>query len=149
MARLLRLLAAPSQGRQAAMPPLLEVSATRCRYVGGIAGTDSGLFGYFVLALFWAPSSCTANNSALGGFCSNFTGAGSYAAHNLVLHGERLMPVTGRLPCGKYLLGIVPVLSAFQALLGRALILVDAWCASEPRSNILPSCVGATTLPTT
>ena len=98
---------AASWGSQIAMP-WLELSDTFCRYVGGIAGTDSGLFGYFVLALFWAPSSCTANNSVLGGFCSNFTGAGSYAAHNLVLHGERLAPLWG----GKHLLGTPPVPSA-------------------------------------
>ena len=115
--------------------PWLELSDTFCRYVGGIAGTDSGLFGYFVLALFWAPSSCTANNSVLGGFCSNFTGAGSYAAHNLVLHGERLAPLWG----GKHLelhLHCLPVMCRLGTLL-------DACCTSEPAtkrcSHPLPS----------
>lgn len=36
---------------------------------------------------YWAPTRCQANNSAGGGFCSQYTQAGYPAATNLALHG--------------------------------------------------------------
>eukprot|EP00775_Hariotina_reticulata_P004192 gene4192-4440_t len=73
------------------------------RYDGGLTGAPAGLFSYFNLALYWAPSSCrqAAPDDPLnvwpdsdigqsgfpGGFCSNYTKAGTYASKHLVLHG--------------------------------------------------------------
>jgi ribonuclease I len=61
-------------------------NANTTRFAGGLNG-NLPLYEYSVLALYWAPTSCSATNSSGGGFCSNYTRAGSYASQNLVLHG--------------------------------------------------------------
>jgi ribonuclease I len=62
---------------------------------GGLSAAPQGNLGLLVLALYWAPSSCQANSSAGGGFCSQYSQAGYPAATNLALHG--MWPDTGSL----------------------------------------------------
>ncbi|GAQ83825.1 hypothetical protein KFL_001630220 [Klebsormidium nitens] len=60
---------------------------TALRFNGGLTNAPPGKFGYYALALYWAPTSCSANSTAGGGFCSSYTLAGTQGSQNLVLHG--------------------------------------------------------------
>lgn len=54
---------------------------------GGVTGSPTGQFGYYALALYWAPSSCKPGTQELGGFCSEYTQPGNEAYDHLVVHG--------------------------------------------------------------
>ena len=60
-------------------------------YNGGLTGVDENLFSYYILSLYWPPSSCPAvyNETLdfLQYFCSPYTDRGQPGSERLVLHG--------------------------------------------------------------
>ena len=42
-------------------------------YNGGLTNLVPGQYGYLVLAMYWAPSSCPSSGTESGGFCNAYT----------------------------------------------------------------------------
>lgn len=71
------------------LPPAQQQSPFT--FNGGITGADEDLFSYYILSLYWPPSSCPARYNEtldfLRYFCSPYTDRGEPGSERLVLHG--------------------------------------------------------------
>ncbi|UJR14731.1 hypothetical protein I4U23_001723 [Adineta vaga] len=71
------------------LPPAQQQSPFE--YNGGITGADDDLFSYYILSLYWPPSSCPKKYNEtvdlLRYFCSPYTDVGQPGSERLVLHG--------------------------------------------------------------
>jgi ribonuclease I len=71
------------------MPPAQQQSPME--FNGGLTGTDENLFSYYILSLYWPPSSCpyiyNETTSLLSYFCSPYTNIDQPGRERLVLHG--------------------------------------------------------------
>ncbi|CAF1384808.1 unnamed protein product [Adineta ricciae] len=71
------------------LPPAQQQSPFE--FDGGITNADEDLFSYYVLSLYWPPSSCPKKYNAtldlLRYFCSSYTDIGQPGSERLVLHG--------------------------------------------------------------
>ena len=61
------------------------------RFNGGLTGVDENLFAYYILSLYWPPSSCPPTYNETGDllsyFCSPYTNVNQPGSERLVLHG--------------------------------------------------------------
>lgn len=67
------------------------------QFNGGLTGVEENYFSYYMLSLYWPPSSCPSiyneTGDLLGYFCSPYTNLGQPGSERLVLHG--LWPTFG------------------------------------------------------
>jgi ribonuclease I len=70
-------------------PPAQQQSPLK--FNGGLTGVDENYFSYYILSLYWPPSSCpliyNATNDLLRYFCSPYTNVNQPGSERLVLHG--------------------------------------------------------------
>lgn len=71
------------------LPPAQQQSPFS--FNGGLTGVDENLFSYYILSLYWPPTSCSSiyneTSDLLKYFCSPFTNANQPGSERLVLHG--------------------------------------------------------------
>jgi len=70
-------------------PPVQQQSPLE--FNGGLTGVDDNYFSYYILSLYWPPSSCpliyNETNDLLRYFCSPYTNVNQPGSERLVLHG--------------------------------------------------------------